>query len=77
MDARPGPLRRTVPRAYLPGPRPLLPIAGPVPYEIVLCLAKLAGGPPLWGDRAEGSALVDRMRPRACRWHGPAAAVGR
>jgi hypothetical protein len=51
-------------------------IAAPIPDEVVLGLAKLAGGPPLWGNEQEWCELMNRMRAWTCRWHGPATAAG-
>jgi hypothetical protein len=49
---------------------------GAVPDTILAGLAKLSGGPPLWGGEIEWLELVDRMRAWSCRWYGPAAASG-
>jgi hypothetical protein len=45
---------------------------GAVPDTILVGLAKLSGGPPLWGSEIEWLELVNRMRAWSCRWHGPA-----
>jgi hypothetical protein len=39
--------------------------------EVLAGLAKLAGGPPLWGRETEWLELVDRLCAWTCRWHGP------
>src|SRR5215470_16532606 len=49
---------------------------GAVPDEVLAGLAKLAGGPPLWGSEPEWRELVDRLRAWSCRWHGPATTAG-
>jgi hypothetical protein len=54
-----------------------LPVSGgAVPDTILAGLAKLSGGPPLWGSEIEWLEFVDRMRTWSARWYGPATAAG-
>jgi hypothetical protein len=54
----------------------LPPLSGPEPDEVLIGLAKLAGGPPLWGDQQEWTELVTAARSFVTRWYCPAAAAG-
>jgi hypothetical protein len=51
-------------------------LGGPVPDAVLVRLAKLADGPPLWGNEIEWRELAERLRAWSRRWHGPATAAG-
>jgi len=54
----------------------LLPLAGPVPDDVLAGLAKLATSPPIWGSEAEWLELTAGLQAFSVRWFRPAAAAG-